>query len=770
LVVTLTSSNTSIGTVPATVTILDGQSSVSFDVTLLDNAVYNASTALLITASAATLVEGTANVVVTDNETGSVVFSEIMYDPFGEEQRTEWIEVVNRGTTVADLSGWVLDDEDKQNWKSIPSGFTLDPGQVGVIYNSFFGLNTDTLFRTQWSVPAAAKVVGVFWSTEDDGSNKGRGGLFNNPGAGNEVLVLRDGSGSAVNTVPLAEDGTVWPAYSNGSSVYLFDINADNSVGTNWKSSRVATDGGINSIGPNFSTTDVGSPGWILQNAAPSLVVNNATVTGSEGVPIVNGGTWSDSNVGDVVTLTANVGSIVKNSDGTWSWSITAPDDQASTSVTITANDGKRGISRVNFTYSATNAAPSLTASQANVSGVVFSTLTNVGTWSDVAADTVTLSASKGSVTKNADGTWIWSLATNAAINAEVITITGTDEDGGSSSVTFTIDALVATVNSKVFYKGSTFAGTSVDAALDTGKSLARSGSSARLLGYENLINSNRGINGLVLDVAGLAGATLAPSDFTFRVSPTGTFVNDTNPPSGWASAPTPTLVDVIAGGTTGPSRVRLEWADNAIANQWLQIRVLANANTGLRSPEVYYVGHLLGETSGTTSGGSFFIQNADVTAISQRVGTTATVDSRLDVTKNGLIQNSDIVAMRNRVGVGALRLITIPASGSDAEGEAVRVEFVATPMVTSGSWNEPAIGVRWTGMSYDVQPAASNLATEIPVVVATAWESIPVGPQQAVVADGTAILDSEAPVDNTIVDEFFSEFGKSKKFPLSRR
>ncbi|MEI8213159.1 MAG: Ig-like domain-containing protein, partial [Planctomycetota bacterium] len=465
--VSLVSSNPLVGTVPATVTIPDGQASVSFDITLLDDSVYDASKNLVITASNAAFVSGKGTTLVTDNEVGDVIISEIMYDPAGAEQRTEWVEIYNRGTTVADLSGWVLDDEDKQDWGAIANGMTLDPGQVAVLYNSFYGLNTDLLFRTQWSVPATSKVIGVFWSTEDDGSNKSRGGLFNNPGAGNEVLSFRDASGAALNTVPLAEDGTAWPVYSNGSSVYLVDVTKDNTVGTNWKSARVSTDGGIRSLGPDFSTSDIGSPGWILQDASPVIGVTNAAVTGAEGTTITNSGTWSDPNVTDVVTLTANVGTVVKNADGTWSWSIAAADNVAATPVTITANDGLRGIATVSFTYAATNSAPALGVSQASVSGNVLSTLTNIGTWNDVAADTVTLTASVGTVTKNADGTWSWSLSTTVPINSQTVTITGTDEDGGSSNVTFTIDALVAVTNTKVYYKGSSFAGTGVDAALD---------------------------------------------------------------------------------------------------------------------------------------------------------------------------------------------------------------------------------------------------------------------------------------------------------------
>jgi len=638
----------------------------------------------------------------------------------------------------------------------------LDPGQVAVVYNAFHGLNTDSLFTTQWSVPAASKVIGVFWSTEQEGGSTARGGLANNPGTGNEVLSLRDASGAALNTVPLAEDGTFWPAYSTGSSVYLVDVTKDNTVGTNWKSARVSTDGGIKSLGPNFSTSDIGSPGWILQDASPVIGVTNAAVTGAEGTTITNSGTWSDPNVTDVVTLTANVGTVVKNADGTWSWSIAAADNVAATPVTITANDGLRGIATVSFTYAATNSAPALGVSQASVSGNVLSTLTNIGTWNDVAADTVTLEASVGTVTKNADGTWSWSLATTVAIDNQTVTITGTDEDGGTSNVTFTIDALVAVTNTKVYYKGSTFAGTSVDAALDTSKALVKSGPGSLQLSYENLINSSRGINGIVLDVAGLVGTSLATADYTLRVSPTGAFNEAANPPSGWAAAAAPSLIDVVAGGTTAPSRVRFEWPDNAIANRWLQIRILPTTNTGLREAQTFYIGHLLGETTGTLTLGSYLVQVADLNQIVPEVGKVANVVNKFDITKNGLIQVSDITAMRARVGVGSLRNITIPPAGSAGEAEGgIGGMSLQAPLVVTSKQPDNQIQIiepRWTGLNYDVQPLqvfALNHVAE-PATVALPPVAEPESP-------------TTGPVDFSSVDAFFSELSLKKKSLLSR-
>src|SRR5699024_6406459 len=82
--------------------------------------------------------------------------------------------------------------------------------------------------------------------------------------------------------------------------------------------------------------------------------------------------------------------------------------------------------------------APGLARDNASVTVNEGQTASNTGTWSDVLADTVTLSASVGTVTKNANGTWSWSYGTTDGTDqTQTVTITATDEDGGSTQVTF---------------------------------------------------------------------------------------------------------------------------------------------------------------------------------------------------------------------------------------------------------------------------------------------------------------------------------------------
>ena len=582
VLVTLVSSNTGVGTVPATITIPSGSASVSFLITLVDDTVFDGTQPLTITATATGFVDGKDAVLVSDNEVGNVVISEIMYNPNGgstQEQRNEWVEVVNQGSTTVDLSGWRLDDKEFQDWGRIASGSVLLAGEVGVIYNRFFGLNTATLMRTDWSIRAAAKVFGVDWSMKDDGTNRQRGGLFNSPAVGGVILTLQDAANNSLDLVDFGRDGTVWPASAEGASIYLVNAAADNNVGTNWLAAQVGIDGGVNATGSVFSAVDRGSPGIITDNDSPTLTRALATVSGNVFSVLTNNGTWGDPNAGDVVTLTASLGQIVKNADGTWNWSFTPGQALANQLVTITATDDKEAVTRV----------------------------------------------------------------------------------------TFTATAIVSVVNSKVYHKGSVF-DTSVDTALDTVKELAKSGTTAQLLGFKNVINSTRGINGLVFDVVGLASANLTAADFVFRMSPKGLFDEAANPPSGWVVAPAPTAINVTAATPSVPGRIRIEWADNAIADRWLQVSLLANANTGLTTRQVYYLGHLLGEINGAVESGGFLVRTIDVAQIAASIGQPATVGSILDVNKDGLVRTLDAAAAASAIG-RSLRLITIPIGGSSIEG-----------------------------------------------------------------------------------------------------
>lgn len=216
----------------------------------------------------------------------------------------------------------------------------------------------------------------------------------------------------------------------------------------------------------------------------------------------------------------------------------------------------------------------------------------------------------------------------------------------------------------------------SIGGASDSVKVLAKESQTSQALGLLNLINTSQGINGLRFDIDGLPVA-LSTSDFVFQWSPQGTFVEGSNPPANWQTAPSPSSINSTL---ASPSQVLMQWPDGTIMNRWLRITILSNTNTGLSEPEVYYVGHLLGETTGPTAG-VFTVSFADIAEIRGAVGQTVDSSNVWDVDKSGIVAFSDINAMRQNVG-GQLPAITVAATGGGGSGAEFLAASGAPPVV----------------------------------------------------------------------------------------
>jgi hypothetical protein len=197
-----------------------------------------------------------------------------------------------------------------------------------------------------------------------------------------------------------------------------------------------------------------------------------------------------------------------------------------------------------------------------------------------------------------------------------------------------------------------------IEESIVAGKLLAKEGQGPRILSFDNVVNSTQGINGVVFEIDGLGNPDgLASNDFRFQVSPTGAFNETTNPVGNWQPAPQPATISLVPG---FPDRVLILWEDQSIMNRWLRITIFANANTDLPVDEVYYVGHLLGETTGESTGAAYIVQFDDIIAIRNNIGMVVDSSSNVDIDKNGIVTFTDITAMRPNIGA-ALTNITIP-------------------------------------------------------------------------------------------------------------
>jgi hypothetical protein len=181
-------------------------------------------------------------------------------------------------------------------------------------------------------------------------------------------------------------------------------------------------------------------------NDPPEVSADNDPVTVNEGDTATNTGAWSDPE-DDEVMLDASVGTVIKDSDGTWIWSFTTSDGPAdSQTVTITATDEYGAETSAKFELNVDNVAPtiesitilpnvvqkgaSISASASFTDPGVLDTHTAVWDWGD-------LSSNSGSVTEsNGDGSV---LGTHAYADAGIyiVTLTVTDKDGDADTATY---------------------------------------------------------------------------------------------------------------------------------------------------------------------------------------------------------------------------------------------------------------------------------------------------------------------------------------------
>ncbi|MBN2477300.1 MAG: hypothetical protein JXB62_22025 [Pirellulales bacterium] len=218
-----------------------------------------------------------------------------------------------------------------------------------------------------------------------------------------------------------------------------------------------------------------------------------------------------------------------------------------------------------------------------------------------------------------------------------------------------------------VFYNQSAFDGDDPaadardDDAIAPDKTALLPGQAATFVNYTSY---SRGINGIMIDIEGLPGI---PSvvDFAFRVG-------NTDDPSTWACAPDPSSLSVRPGdGIGGSDRITLIWPEYAIRNQWLQVTVLANGNTNLAEPDVFYVGNAVADAGNSTTDAKV---NATDMLLARNNPRTflnpAAVDFPYDYNRDARVNATDMLLARNNQThfLNALKLITVPSLKATGE------------------------------------------------------------------------------------------------------
>jgi hypothetical protein len=256
----------------------------------------------------------------------------------------------------------------------------------------------------------------------------------------------------------------------------------------------------------------------------------------------------------------------------------------------------------------------------------------------------------------------------------------------------------------ELFYNNSALDGndaaanvTADEAAIAPDKQALVAGGSST---FTNVSSSTRGINGVIIDIAGMPTGTLTADDFSFKVG-------NTADPSTWADAPAPQSITVFPkAGDQASDRVEIIWADGSIVNEWLQVTVKATTATGLLTPDVSYYGSLVGATSGLE------VTDADISAVRAHSGETAPADSPYDLNRNGLITAADIAAAKASLGKSLVQLSipALPPAVYDAGIYAVEPAAAAAPAVTAAAAAAAAAPLAESVNAQAASPAVSGM------------------------------------------------------------
>ncbi len=199
---------------------------------------------------------------------------------------------------------------------------------------------------------------------------------------------------------------------------------------------------------------------------------------------------------------------------------------------------------------------------------------------------------------------------------------------------------------------------------------------------FANVSSYTKGINGVMVDVAGTHG-TITAADFIFRVG-------NNNSPGTWGTANAPASVSVRAGaGVSGSDRVEIIWNGAAAPfGQWLEVITLANANTGLAQKagypagqaDAFFFGNAPGNTGTGDTGSNSLVNSLDEAAIRANnalVSANIPITNVYDVGRNASVNVIDESAARlNGTNPSTtLKYLNLTTSPAAPEADGVTVD-----------------------------------------------------------------------------------------------
>ena len=355
----------------------------------------------------------------------------------GQDLGTSWSRAAALGDVDGDgdLDAFVTNSGANKVWRNDGTGIFSDSGQ---------------------NLGAAYTVEVVLGDVDGDGdldafvANSGGNKVWRNDGLGGFDDSGQHLGWSRSYAVALGDvdgdgdpDAFVGNAHNQPNRVW---INRVTPTVSQWDWSFDASDGPAESQTVTLTATDSDGASsqttfeLVVNNVAPSVAADNATVTVNEGQLATNRGTFSDP-ADNIVEITASAGTIeqVGAQNGTWTWSYASTNGPTETqTITVIATDSDGASGQTTFALVVNNVAPSVAADNATVIVNVGELATNTGTFSDPGDDVVQITASVGEVTVDPpSGTWSWSHTSTDGPARILMTVVATDSDGAGRKTTF---------------------------------------------------------------------------------------------------------------------------------------------------------------------------------------------------------------------------------------------------------------------------------------------------------------------------------------------
>jgi hypothetical protein len=333
-------------------------------------------------------------------------------------------------------------------------------------------------------------------------------------------------------------------------------------------------------------------------------------------------------------------------------------------------------------------------------------------------------------------------------INNSSVTDVAGNAGVGSTTVNFAVAVPATVVGQDIFYFDSYYDGfattpSSADnAAIATNKTALLPGQTAT---FANLTSFAYGINGIIVDIANLPGTTLSAGDFNF-------LVGNNNDPSTWTAAPAPVSVTVLPGdGVNGSTRIELVWANGAIRNEWLQVTVAADSDTGLTSPYVFYFGNAVGYTGTVTTSADVTVSDALAVRSHESAGPVSITDP-YDFNKDGSVNITDfqIVQANETAGVAGVQFISVPAQAAPiylyaASESTVQAAVATTGAVYSAQYDGNIVAISATVTAPQAVVAAASAQATAAVLTSSPPVLVDATSTASAAAD-TAVLSTPAP------------------------